>query len=329
MRLLCLALLTLALAGCDGTVDDDFTPQLVVSAFLGTAEPLPDVRLSQTSPLLAVLDTAALGVDGAEVSITLLAPDGSDEETYPYALAGPGRYSPVGADTVRELRTYRLDVTGPGGEQLTAQTTVPPDYDLVNPAPDDRDVGEVIYGLGLGPEVEITRSSTDDRLAAFVGSVRALAPDDFEEVEIDGETRYRSLNLPDRFRPVSLFQRFLDCEEDDEGRLVCEEDPLQDFVVTGTSPVLNEASYVTLPNGNILVRVPFLAFGYLGPQDMTLVSLDPAFQAFLQTQAIQGGGSTLSPGEIPNVTSNVEGGLGVFGSFSAETVQTTIVASPF
>ncbi len=331
MRVRLLAcLLLLAAAGCDGTVDDDFTPQLVVSAFLGTAEPLPEVRLARTTPLAEVLDPLQAAVDGADVTLTLLALDGSDETVYPYTSSGgPGLYVPVdGEAMVLEQRTYRLDLTGPGGERLTAQTTVPPDYDLLNPAPEDPDVGEVVYGIGLGPEVRITRSSTDDRLAAFVGSVRALAPDEFEEVEIDGETRYRSLNLEGRFRPVPLFQRFLDCEEDAAGHLVCEEDPLQDAVVTGTSPVLNEESYVDLGDGTILVRVPFLAFGYYGPYDLTLVSLDPAFQDFVQTQAIQGGGSTLSPGEIPNVTSNVEGGLGIVGSFSRETVRTTIVA-PF
>ena len=317
-----LCLLTLAAAGCDGSVDDDFTPQLVVSAFLGTAEPLPEARLARTTRLTAVFDPAAAAVEGAEVTITLLAPDGSDEAVYAYTYSGKlGLYLPDDREaTVLELRTYRLDLTGPDGERLTAQTTVPPDYDLIEPPADS-----VVYDGGTGPEVRVTQSSTEDRLAAFVGSVRARAPDDFEEVQIDGETRYRSLNLPGRFRPVPLFQRFLDCAEAEDGHLVCEEDPLQDGVVVGTSPVLNEESYEDLGDGTIRVRVPFLAFGYYGPYDLTLVSLDEAFQDFVQTQAIQGGGSTLSPGEIPNVTTNVEGGLGVFGSFSRETVTTTIV----
>ena len=71
--------------------------------------------------------------------------------------------------------------------------------------------------------------------------------------------------------------------------------------------------------------LPWLAFGFYGPSEVTLVSLDDAFQDFVETQAVQGGGSTLSPGEIPNVTSNVTGGLGVFGSFAQQTVQLTIL----
>ena len=37
------------------------------------------------------------------------------------------------------------------------------------------------------------------------------------------------------------------------------------------------------------------------------------------------GGSTLSPGEIPNVTTNVVGGLGLFGSYARVSNQTEIV----
>ncbi len=273
-------------------------------------------------------DSERAAVEGAQVTVTLLAADGSDETVYLYVEADPGYYAqftPGGPANPPVLpgRTYRLDVTGPDGERLTATTTVPPDYDVIE-GPDD----EVPYGFQNGPEVRITRSSTAGRQAAFVASTRALAPDDFEEITVDGETRYQSLNLPGRYRPVPVFQRFLDCEENGAA-LVCAEDPRQDGVVSGTSPVINEASYIDLGDGTLLVQVPFLAFGYYGPQSISLVSLDRAMQDFVQTQAVQGGGSTLSPGEIPNVTTNVEGGLGVFGSFSRETVTTTIVPSSF
>ncbi len=320
------AVLLLALAvvagGCDGTTDNDFTSQLVVSAFLGTGEPLPSIRLSRTLPLLDVYTPEAAAVNDAEVTVTLLAADGSDEAVYPYTPTNTlGIYVPAGVGVeVLERRTYRLDVVGADGERLTATTQVPPDYALLD-GPSD----ETIYGEGQGPEVRITRTSTPERQAAFVASARALAPDDFEEVTVDGETRYRSRNLPGRYLPVPIYRRFLGCEEEASGSLLCEEDPRQEGVVAGTSPVINEASYIALGDGTLLVQIPFLAFGYYGPQSISLVSLDRAMQDFVQTQLVQGGGSTLSPGEIPNITTNVEGGLGVFGSFSRETVTTTIV----
>ena len=314
-------LLALALvAGCDtGGVGD--RPDLVVSAFLGAGETLPSVRLSRAVPLLDRYEPESAAVRGARVTVTLLGEGGAAEAVYAYGAVRPGEY--VAADAgarVLERRTYRLDVEGPDGERLTAMTTVPPDFDVVE-GPDE----EVVYGLGQGPAVRITASSTPDRQAVFVGSTRALAPLDFEPVQIDGVTFYRSVPDPDRFPPVPIVRRFLDCVAEPAGTLLCEEDPTTEDVRVGTSPVINEAGYIPVGDGTLIVQIPFLAFGYLGPQSLTLVSLDRAFQDFVQTRSVQGGGSTLSPGEIPNVTTNVEGGLGVFGSFARETVTTTLV----
>lgn len=323
-RLLSALLLGVVLAGCDGFSDDEFEPQVVVSALLGAEESLPAITLTQTAPLLEPFDPEAVAVEGATVSVSLLGADGEVESVYPY-VSGPeaGLYLPspsLPIDLrVRPLRTYRLDVTSLDGDVLTAETTVPPKYEVVE-GPGD----EVPYGIGQGPEVRITASTTVERRAAFVASTRALAADDFEAVTVDGETKYRSLNEPGRFRPVPIVQRFFDCEEEAGGTLLCDDDPTVDALV-GTSPVINEASYVDLGDGTLLVQVPFLAFGFYGPQRLSLVSLDEAFQDFVQTQAIQGGGSTLSPGEIPNVTTNVVGGLGVFGSFARESVEMSII----
>ena len=321
-RLLLLSLAAVAsaaLAGCDGTTDDDFTAQIVVSATLGAGEVLPAVTLTTTSPFLDRYDPETLGVEGAQVTVTLLAPDGSDEATYLYTGEESGRYGPlVPIPAVLPGRTYRLDVEA-DGRRLTATTTVPPLMEQVGES-----APRVVYGEGQGPEVRVTRSSTDGRQAAFVGSTRALDAATFEEVTVEGETRYRSVP-GSGFLPTPVYRRFLDCTDEPDGALVCEEDPRQTGVVTGTSPVINEASYIDLGDGTILVQVPFLAFGYYGPYRLSLVSLDAALQAFVQTQTVQLGGSTLSPGEIPNVTTNVEGGLGVFGSFARVVVETEIV----
>ena len=317
MRFVLLLALTAALAGCDAAVAE--RPDLVVSASLGAGEPLPSVLLTRTSPLLDPYDAADLGVDGATVRVALVAADGSDETVYPYRQAAPGRYEPQDAAPVLAGRTYRLAVEGPDGERLAAVTTVPAVFDLVEGPPP-----AVVYGEGLGPGVRITETSTPGRQAAFVGSTRALAPDAFDRVETADGARWRSRNVPGRFRPTPLRRRFLGCD-DDGATLVCEEDPTTADVLAGTSPVLNEAAYVAQGDGTVLVRAPFVAFGYYGPAELSLVSLDDALRALVQTQAVQGGGTTLSPGEIPNVTTNVEGGLGVFGSFARVTVETRLV----
>ena len=317
--LIALALAVSTVTGCDGTVDTDFAPVPVVSAFLGTGEALPPVRLSLTIPLGEVYTPEGAALRDATVRVTLLAADGSDETVFTYDTGDAvGAYRPLDETaTVLPQRTYRRDVTTPGGETLTATTIVPPDFDTLGGPPES-----VVYGDGNGPQITISSSTTPDRRAAFVAATRALAPFEFEAVEIDGETRYRSLPTDDRFPPVPIVVRFLDCEIEGEG-LLCEGDPTE--AVTGSSPVINEASYIDLGGGQLLVEVPYLAFGFFGPQELTLVSLDAAMQDFVETQAIQGGGSTLSPGEIPNVTTNVEGGLGVFGSYSQEFAETLLL----
>ena len=310
----------LLVGGCDTGADGD-RPDLAVSAFLGTGEPLPPVLLSRTVGLFEEYDVERAAVEGARVTVTLEGPGGADEAVYDYVRTGPGEYAARDVDAVVLAgRTYRLDVVGPGGERLVARTTPPPDFDVVR-GPDS----VVVYGVGLGPAVQITPSSTPDRAAVFVATTRALAPARFDPVQVDGETFYRSRNEPGRFLPVPIVRRFLDCVDEPAGTVLCAEDPGTEDIRVGTSPVINEAGYERLGDGSLLVRAPFLAFGYLGPQSLSLVSLDRAFQDFVQTQSVQGGGSTLSPGEIPNVTTNVEGGLGVFGSFARETVTTTLV----
>jgi hypothetical protein len=317
--LLPLLLFALVVASsCDGTADDDLDPQLVVSASLGVGEALPPVALSEVAPLLGVFDPADVAISGATVTVTLLAPDGSAEAVYPYAEAEAGTYVPLdGAVTVLPQRTYRLDVQS--RDRLTATTTTPPAVDLVQGPPAD-----VVYGAGQGPEVVITRSTTAERRAAFIASTRALAPADFQEVIVDGDTLYRSVPDPETFLPVPIVRRFLDCEEETGGTLLCGDDPSDDDFTTGTSPIINEASYIDRGDGTLLVQVPFIGFTFYGPYVVRLISVDAALEAFVESQAVQGGGSTLSPGEIPNLITNVEGGLGVFGSYALVEVRTTL-----
>ena len=329
MRLFSALLLAVALAGCDGFTDDGFTPELVVTASVGAGEPLPVVFVSETSPLLEAYRFEAQAITGATVTLTLLAADGSDAETYAYGPGtGPGQYAPLDEAAVGlEARTYRLDVAA-GGRAATATATVPPALVLVE-APDS----EVVFGTGQGPELVVTRTSTDERRTAFIASTRALAPHPF--VEVPGEDggddpRYRSVPSASTFGLTPTYERFLGCDpaEDDPAAVVCDVDPIEN-ATSGTSPVVNEDGYQDLGDGTILVQVPYLAFGFYGPVRIQLLSVDEAFEDFVESQLVQGGGSTLSPGEIPNVTTNVEGGRGVFGAYARVTATTTLTPGPF
>lgn len=312
----------LGLSACDATGTDDAATQTVVAAFLEAGELLPTVRLSRTVPLGEVYDDATAAINDATVAVELVGPGGGVEARFAYTLDPDtllGRY--VAVDEAAEVlpgRTYRLAVQA-RGRAVTAETIVPPVFDVVADPP-----AEVVYQADpRGPQLRITTSSTAGRQAVYIATTVALRTDDFTPFDAGGETRYRSQNLPGRFRPVPLIARLAGCEE--EGAfLVCEGDP-NDIYTSGTSPVINESSYVLPGDGTAVVNVPWIAFGFFGPSEIALIALDDAFQDFVETQTLQSAPTTISPGEIPNVTTNVTGGIGVFGSFARVTVQTTLL----
>ena len=45
---------------------------------------------------------------------------------------------------------------------------------------------------------------------------------------------------------------------------------------------------------------------------------------FIRSQSVQQGGSTLAPGEIPNVLDHIEGGTGIFGSLARVSHETFV-----
>lgn len=320
---LLVALALAILAGCDSATLGSTEEQVVVSSVLIAAQPLPAVELSLTRPLEAFFDPQEARVTDATVTVSLLDASGEVEATTPYVYQG-GQLALYTPDTdtppvALPGRTYRLDVSVPGSpaRRLTAVTTVPETIDVVEPPAD-----QVAYQSGQGPAFVVSRSARQDRKVAFLITVRSQDPLDFEEFVADGDTLYRSVPGTG-FDPVPIVQTFAGCEEDASGRLICDAD-LIDFN-GGSSPLLNQDSYIDLGNGTLQVNIPWIAFGFYGPADVNLVRLDDALIDFLETQTLQFAPTTLSPGEIPNIISNVEGGLGVFGSVAQVRVQTTVI----
>ncbi|MEO0559402.1 MAG: DUF4249 family protein [Bacteroidota bacterium] len=319
-----LSLLVLgSLAGCDTTTVGTGDEQVVVSASLIAGQPLTHVELSLTRPIDAFFDPEEARVTNAEVSISLLDASGSVEETTPYRYEGGqlSLYVPVSDIPPIALagRTYQLDVVIPGSpaRRLTATTTIPEMIEVVEP-PD----ALVEYQSGQGPAFVVSQSERDGEKVVFLISVRSEDPVDFERVVVESDTLFRS--VPESgFAPVPFVVSFANCEPDSNDQLLCEDD-LSDFN-GGSSPLINQESYIDLGNGSLQVNIPWLAFGFYGPADVNLVSLDAALIDYLETQTLQFAPTTLSPGEIPNIISNVDGGLGVFGSVSQVRVQTTVV----
>ncbi|MEM8559554.1 MAG: DUF4249 family protein [Bacteroidota bacterium] len=311
MRFSLLALLAVALgslASCDTYDNDPYRDLIVVEAVMQALEPVPPVFLSTTIPIdQEFTPQTARRVNDATVVLQRLDEAGGVLEEVPYEnTAEVGRYDPVigvGFPTPRvvPLARYRLLVDVPSFDPVRAETIVPDTFTTVIPP-----ISPATYqGEGEQPTVTVTPSAFPGRQTVYIFSILAVDQEDDPD--------------PTMLTPFarSIYDNFDEDDEDDR------RDFLQESVF-GSSPLLNEAGYTVNPDGTRAVPVPWVAFSYYGFHELSASAVDDALLLFLSTQAAQFTPTTLSPGEIPNITTNVQGGLGVFGSYARSTTTVTI-----
>ncbi len=292
-RLLALLLTAAALAGCD-LAEDPFRPEPVVEAVLVAGEPLADVRLSRTVPVEERYDFVEAAVAGATVTVTRL----RDGQPYPYFQKKPGVYTPADRGALVEpgeryrLTVELLDGSGLGAARLSAETLVPDTFAVVVP-PDS----VVAYDpFGPAPGLVVTPSAYPGRQAIYLFSIVA------QDTSTCGLT--------------PTYGAFADGDAD-----------AGDFA-NGSSPLLNEANYEVTERGNLRLRIPWLAVAFFGTNEFTANALDDALFDFIRSRDAQVNPTTLSPGEIQSVLSNVENGAGVFGSVAQQTTRVFIAGDP-
>jgi len=283
----------LLLAACD-LAEEPYRPQLVVDAILYANEPFPAIRLAQTFPIANPTPPSGGGVAGAVVVIERLGPDGEPDQVVPYlsSLGFPGTYTPLigSSERVTPLGRYRLTIRVPEhldlvspGALVVGETVVPDTFRVVEPPPES-----ISYQpLSPSPTLRVTRSAYPGRQSIFLFSIIAQDPS---------------------FGLTPTYAELVDPE--DAGRLV-----------ENTSPLLNEASYDVNPDGTLTLRIPWLAIAFYGPNQFIAQALDDASYDFIRSRDAQFGGSTLSPGEIPEVLTNLTNAVGVFGSAARQSVE--------
>ena len=303
MRSLLFSLLIAAvavLAGCDAIDTASVDQQAIAEAYLEAGEPLPVVILSRSVPISDRSSTPPPET-GAAVFVDRLAADGSVAQSTPYAEAEQreGFYFPdVGSASVPTVQggtTYRLRAELTSGTTLRARTTVPTRLAL-----QQVENTEVVYQGPVQPSFTITRSEVADAPVVFIFTTTSQL--DFE-------------NTPEEELRAELTPFFADAFDPGE-------DDVEDFRVN-PSPILNEANYDANPNGTITIDLPWIAVSFYGENEVAVSVLDAALYDYLRTQAAQQGG--LSPGEIPNVLDNVDGGAGIFGSYARASTRVTIL----
>jgi len=300
------ALLVLAAAfgaaGCDVLMGDDpFEEQIVVTGVLVAGRPISPITLTRTVPIGAFYEPSY--VVGAVVTVELLAEDGTTEAIIPYIQIPEGPYVPVLQALVLGGRTYRLLVVVPGlTDAITAETTVPTELEILEGLPDS-----VAYQDDVRPGLRTPASVYPGRQGIYLYTLRPLDPIEFDRVddpstEEEGDSLW--VQIPGTgYAPVPFVETLIE-----------EQDLSPESFIVLNSQLLSESTAERNPDGTLTLRLTWGAVSFYGPLEVTATAVDDALVRFFQSQAIQTLPTTLSPGEIPNVDSNVENGLGLFGS---------------
>lgn len=275
------------LASCDSAETGTPGADYVVESILVSGEILPPVRLSRTAAINSAYDFGRLAVADAEVSIALLGTAGAARSTIAYAESpdSAGVYLPADTSlTALPLGTYRLSIRLPAtGETITATTTVPDTFTVIAGTRQT-----AVYQSTEQLELTMTRSRPAARSETyFIVITEALDPD------------------PDRLTPIAA-----DILENEVG------DADFESLVVSASPIFNEENYDVNPDGSLSVRYPWIGINFYGLNRIGINALDDNAYDFFRSQSVQQGGSTLSPGEIPNPLENIDGAHGIFGSYA-------------
>ncbi len=283
---------TLLLAtACELYTQDDYEEQYVVESYLVANRILPQVRVSRTLPVEEEYSLNKAAINDADVTITLLDNNGTPEATYTYVSKGDsGIYIPETPDVVLPKRSYELHVTLPAGDEVMAQTLVPGSFEI----DDEQARNSIPYQSEEQLEIVITGNDhAYNRQSYFIFTVNVIDPD------------------PDNLTP---FYKSLIEEQDVD---------IEDFYVN-SSGIVNEENYEENPDGTQTLRLPWIGVAFYGENDVVANTIDDNMYDFLRYQSVQGGGTTLPPGEIQNIKYHVEGGIGIFGSMASDTIRVNI-----
>lgn len=284
-----LACLAWFAAGCDATDPTDFESEVVVEGYMEAGRRLPDLRLSRTVPLDATYDAEKTGVRGAAVKVRLLDAAGGVEEEYDYrnSDANVGMYFPATGwnDTpiVQPLRSYELYVEAPGVPgPITSRTLVPDTFFVADISADS-----VEYLSNRQLTFELSPTVYPGRQNVYLITTVAV------------DARENTLT------PFA------------EGLLAGSELTFDD-IRERTAPLLNESNFERTDDGFVRIRFPWIGIYFYGRNEILVSAIDENLHDFVRSQSVQQGGSTLPPGEIPNVLEHVEGGRGIFGSYARQ-----------
>lgn len=284
-------LLFMVTVSCDIYEQDDYQEFVVVEGYMVANRTLPEIFISKTSPVDEEFLSDQQYLSGAIVQIVLLNDSGEDHQIFSYSFnSNSNTYLPDEPHDVLPRQTYRLDIQFTNREEIIrAFTTIPDEFQIINDIPDS-----VVYQSAEQLELSITAPGRLGSQNVFVFSTKALDP-----VEENLTPFYKASFENDNFELTD--------------------------VMINSSGLINEGNFEINADGTITLRYPWIGVAFFGESKIIINSVDRNLDELVRSQQVQLGGSTLSPGEIPNLTYNIEGGIGIFGSLSSDTTRTNFI----
>lgn len=289
-QFLLLPALLLLFTSCDLYPQDVYEKQYVVDAWLVAMEPMPDIRLSRTSSIEEVFDINERGVTDALLSIHMLGNEGEIEYTAVYTHKNNGIYTQLGElHIVQPNKIYQLDITTYSGQIIRAFTTIPDTFSVIT-----LNATSLPYQGIEQFTLELTRSVNPSRQSYYVFSGETLDPE-FAEL-------------------TPFYANF--------------EDDREDFLIV-SSGIINEANSRTSGSDIVELIYPWIGIAFYGPTRISAAAVDDNAFDFIRSAGTQLGGGTQSPGEIENLLYNIDGAIGIFGSYSMISVDVNVEKPAF
>ncbi len=293
-----------AVLSCSPARDEDelFAPGgagiPVVDAMLVVGQRFPDVYVTRTLAPNRPFSLQAAGITGASVVIR----SGTERIRFGEVLSSPGHYSPIDSGIVRSGATYHLRVDLLDGRTVRATTTTPSPLRVRDWVLLDAQGRNVVRTL-----TAFSAATGDPDSIYYLPENQLAYTEGLLEVRLENDPAVGylvGLQSLDLASPLLIEGDFLDDED------------LESFTRVTSSPPFEARE-------NFL-RIPWFAIYFQGRYKMRVFTMDRNWYDLARTDPVLGAGGFGFGGEAgDNIVSpifHVEGGVGLFGSMSSDSV---------
>lgn len=284
-------LVLILITSCDVYNQDDYRELVVMEAYAIAGRPLPDVRVSTTGPVNDEYSFVDVAINDASIVVTQLDSNGEPLEDFSYTRRTTGVYRATNQSVLVEPgATYRINIQFESRtEKLKAETVVPQQFEILS------DVNEsYVYQSEDRLEIILTATESNAEQNVYVFNTITLEP------SLDNLTPFYKSAVDDRDTGIEEF-------------------------FNNSSGLINEGNFEVNDDQTITLQFPWIGVAFYGENAVVTNSVDSNLADLARSEELQLGGSTLPPGEIPNLIYNVDGGIGVFGSIASDTIITNFI----